>query len=221
MATEKQIAANRENAKSSTGPRTDAGKAASSSNALKHGLATRGIIKSQGQQDAFDLVESDLRGTLLPEGPLQELIFKRVLIGAWNLYRCGECEVALYNSTGATRVDPLVISDVEPVYARVRKYARESENSLYKAMRELAKLQEEAQYRKEANQPVEQAEQEDDSQVSQICSLQRIRKNLALERRNEAKLGVIAGKKQSNEPADRIEADPPLESAASIVRAAA
>ena len=65
MATEKQIAANRENAKSSTGPRTDAGKAASSSNALKHGLATRGIIKSQGQQDAFDLIESDLRGTLL------------------------------------------------------------------------------------------------------------------------------------------------------------
>jgi len=39
MATEKQIAANRRNAKKSTGPRTQEGKARSRMNALRHGLA--------------------------------------------------------------------------------------------------------------------------------------------------------------------------------------
>lgn len=39
MATEKQIAANRANAKRSTGPRTVAGKLRSSRNALRHGLS--------------------------------------------------------------------------------------------------------------------------------------------------------------------------------------
>jgi hypothetical protein len=39
MATEKQIAANRANAKRSTGPKTVAGKMASSRNAFRHGLS--------------------------------------------------------------------------------------------------------------------------------------------------------------------------------------
>ena len=44
MATEKQIQANRNNAKKSTGPRTEQGKAASSQNALKHGLLARDAV---------------------------------------------------------------------------------------------------------------------------------------------------------------------------------
>jgi len=40
MATERQIAANRRNARNSTGPRTAAGKARSSRNARRHGLET-------------------------------------------------------------------------------------------------------------------------------------------------------------------------------------
>src|SRR4051794_15045422 len=40
MATDKQIEANRRNAQKSTGPRTPAGKAKCSRNALKHGLAS-------------------------------------------------------------------------------------------------------------------------------------------------------------------------------------
>jgi hypothetical protein len=39
MATEKQIAANRANAKRSTGPKTKSGRRASSRNALRHGLS--------------------------------------------------------------------------------------------------------------------------------------------------------------------------------------
>ena len=44
MATEAQIAANRANAGRSTGPKTEAGKAASRRNALVHGLAGEGVV---------------------------------------------------------------------------------------------------------------------------------------------------------------------------------
>ena len=47
MATEKQTAANRRNAQRSTGPRSKAGKARSSRNALKHGLA-RALVGEPG-----------------------------------------------------------------------------------------------------------------------------------------------------------------------------
>ena len=40
----KQLNANRANAKSSTGPRTEAGKSRSRLNALKHGLSAKALI---------------------------------------------------------------------------------------------------------------------------------------------------------------------------------
>jgi hypothetical protein len=43
MASEKQIAANRRNARKSTGPRTKAGKKRASYNAFRHGLASQGL----------------------------------------------------------------------------------------------------------------------------------------------------------------------------------
>jgi hypothetical protein len=43
MASEKQIAANRRNARNSTGPKTIAGKKRASLNAVRHGLASQGL----------------------------------------------------------------------------------------------------------------------------------------------------------------------------------
>ena len=47
MASEKQIRANRENAKRSTGPRTAAGRMKSSQNALRHGLSLKLYIDGE------------------------------------------------------------------------------------------------------------------------------------------------------------------------------
>ena len=55
MATEKQIAANRANAKRSTGPKTAAGRLKSSRNALRHGLSLplRLDIETSAKADAI------------------------------------------------------------------------------------------------------------------------------------------------------------------------
>ena len=51
MASEKQIAANRRNARNSTGPRTEQGKARSRMNALRHGFASTTVNKTNIQPD--------------------------------------------------------------------------------------------------------------------------------------------------------------------------
>src|SRR5689334_21446643 len=52
MASERQRAANRANAKRSTGPKTPAGKLRSSRNALKHGLSAL-VFSPNGNREAF------------------------------------------------------------------------------------------------------------------------------------------------------------------------
>ena len=60
MATSAQIHANRENATHSTGPTTDAGKATSSQNGLKHGLASGQLMIHGESEEAFDIMLAGL-----------------------------------------------------------------------------------------------------------------------------------------------------------------
>jgi len=62
MATEKQILANRQNAKRSTGPRTAAGKAISSRNAFRHGLS-RSLERDELKQHSIEILASAIAGT--------------------------------------------------------------------------------------------------------------------------------------------------------------
>ena len=66
MATEKQIRANRENAKRSTGPKSLAGRLRSSRNALRHGLSVLTAADFPAGTQAYSFVE-----LLTPEGASQ------------------------------------------------------------------------------------------------------------------------------------------------------
>jgi len=61
MATKKQIAANRRNAKKCTGPTTPEGKAATSMNNLRHGLRAGTIILPGEKQEDFDEIHAGLQ----------------------------------------------------------------------------------------------------------------------------------------------------------------
>ena len=72
MATEAQVAANRANARKSTGPRTAEGKAVVSQNAVKHGLLAReGVLRGEDGEE-FEMHREMLLEELQPVGALLE-----------------------------------------------------------------------------------------------------------------------------------------------------
>ncbi|HZS55793.1 MAG TPA: hypothetical protein VFA65_15440, partial [Bryobacteraceae bacterium] len=61
MASEAQLAANRENAQHSTGPASETGKAASSKNAVRHGLAGHAFVLLEWEHaEDFDRLQQAL-----------------------------------------------------------------------------------------------------------------------------------------------------------------
>ena len=189
MSTDKQIAANRANAQQSTGPNTEAGKSASSQNAAKHSLTSKYLIIRTGEEAAFAELESGLRAELKPTGALSEVIFKRVIECAWNLERCRLADYELHEENGLEN-EPLNSGRAAFHHDRIQRYARETESSMYKAIRELGKLQTEQQYRLEAFKLTpEQAINPEalaatPHSISPLCSLTQVMKNLITYRKN-------------------------------------
>ena len=94
MTTEKKAASNRRNAQKSTGPRSAAGKALVSRNALKHGLLSRHLIAEGESQEEF----SDLLRLLLdefqPVGLVEHALVERVGVAIWRQRRLVRAESA-------------------------------------------------------------------------------------------------------------------------------
>ncbi len=97
MATKRQIAANRRNARRSTGPRTAAGKAASSANALRHGLAAaRAVVLPDEDGEAYERLRQGVTADLDPAGALQEALAQRIVVLLWRLDRAARLEAELF-----------------------------------------------------------------------------------------------------------------------------
>ena len=102
MATEAQTAANRQNAQASSGPRTEAGKAASSRNALTLGLYTRTDYVLPEEQDLHQEFCETLFTELAPEGLLEETLVAEITGASWRLRRCNAVEGELGDFDEAT-----------------------------------------------------------------------------------------------------------------------
>ena len=97
MATKRQIAANRRNARKSTGPKTAAGKAASSANALRHGLAAaRAVVLPDEDGEAYERLRQGVIADLDPDGALQEALAQRIVVLLWRLDRAARLEAELF-----------------------------------------------------------------------------------------------------------------------------
>ena len=92
MATKKQIQANKNNAKKSTGPKTPQGKAKSAQNATKHGLtATTDVIKGESQEQ-FDAHKQGFLDVLNPQNAIEDFLADHVVSLAWRLKRADRIE---------------------------------------------------------------------------------------------------------------------------------
>ncbi|HMO65109.1 MAG TPA: hypothetical protein PKE47_07795 [Verrucomicrobiota bacterium] len=94
--TPKQLAANRRNAARATGPRTPAGKAASSRNALRHGLLSPQVLVRKHawceSPREFNRFRQGLWDDLQPRGTMEALLADRIVMAAWSLRRVHRAE---------------------------------------------------------------------------------------------------------------------------------
>src|SRR5205814_621283 len=82
-------AANRRNARKSTGPRTDEGKARAARNAVTHGLFCRaeGIVLAGESHADFDALRRDLIAALRPQDAMEMALVEQIVIAHWLVRR--------------------------------------------------------------------------------------------------------------------------------------
>jgi hypothetical protein len=154
MATESQINANRENAKASTGPQTEEGKAKSSRNNTKFGLfAVSNCVQPEEQED-YENFCSKLWTALAPAEPIEEIAAAEFIRNAWRLRRCamaeetlGEIVVRFQASQNKTRgtdhpaADPMIYPAYLPTQTAIDRARTSAQNGLYRAKAALDKMQ--------------------------------------------------------------------------------
>lgn len=97
MTSPKQIEANRKNAGRSTGPRTAAGKAVVSQNAVRHGLRAQRVVIEGESQAEFDDFRNRLIDQLAPADTMETLLADRIAAGFWRLRRTGQIEARIFD----------------------------------------------------------------------------------------------------------------------------
>jgi len=111
VATDRQLQANRRNAKRSTGPTSPEGKARSRLNSRKHGLTAKMLIIVGENADDFDALRSNLMDEYDPQSALECELVERLAGILWRLRRVPFFEAAVmdvshWRVTNNTYVDP-------------------------------------------------------------------------------------------------------------------
>ena len=108
MTTLKQIEANRRNAQSSTGPRTEAGKERSSRNAVRHGLTAETVIEPLEDAEDYQAFEEAVAAGFDAETAVERELILRLASLLWRLRRATSIETGLFKigSASAARQPP-------------------------------------------------------------------------------------------------------------------
>lgn len=137
MSTQPKAAASAANAKHSSGPRTDEGKARSSRNAVTHGLSAKHLVIAPGRQEEFDELHQALRDEIAPQGALEQIAFDQLLHAAWNQQRFRALESEMI--TGG--LDPILDDSLAQRLDRLYRYAAAADRAYSRALKELRSLQ--------------------------------------------------------------------------------
>jgi hypothetical protein len=150
MTTKRQTAANRRNAKKSTGPRTEEGKKRSSQNAMTHGLLSRQVLLKEEDPDLFRQVWGALWEELRPEGELETYLAARIVSGIWRMNRIVRIEAQLFNEAPLRAVEPeagigkifrLDCAHGGNAFAKLLRYETAIDRGIQRARKELRAVQ--------------------------------------------------------------------------------
>ena len=162
MTTEAQVAANRLNARKSTGPRTAEGKEAVAQNAVKHGLRAQAVVLPGEDGQEYARYHGQMQEELQP-ADVQEIELSERIVGlSWRLRRAGRYHDAVFEAlydrqaaqmaaaapqapepdTSDRVLGQMLLADFsgDRVLERVLLYERRIENSLSRAWAEWREL---------------------------------------------------------------------------------
>ena len=89
MASDKQLQANRLNARKSTGPQSPEGKQRVAQNRIKHGLAGEHAVLASEDPSAFDNLLATLNGNWDPHSETEAFLVETLAFNQWRLLRIG------------------------------------------------------------------------------------------------------------------------------------
>ena len=167
MATIRQIEANRRNAQRSTGPKTDAGKAAACLNRLKHGLRAETVVLPEESQEKFDALCAQLTDRYLPDGIEEDHLVEQMAVNWWRAARTGRMTSVIFSDarkceTGVRNPNPTPwdVMRHAAFYDRSRQVLlamstleQRYERSYEKARKELERLQKERKKQQQLAEP--------------------------------------------------------------------
>jgi hypothetical protein len=141
-----KLAANRPNAQHSTGPKTEAGKAQSRRNALKHGIFAANMFVYGENPSEYEELLGVLREDLAPESALEELLVEKLAICVWRGKRVLRCEGGLVRSLVGNSEKDMRDSRALPILSehqmdRVLRYEGMIQRQLSSTLSQLERLQ--------------------------------------------------------------------------------
>lgn len=101
MATELQKRTNRANSLKSTGPQTEAGKAAARLNATRHGLLSSAPVMAGEDADEYAAFCEQMQSDLKPVGVLETQLAQRMAGALWRLRRLSHIEAGILTGNAA------------------------------------------------------------------------------------------------------------------------
>jgi hypothetical protein len=116
MASEAQIAANRLNARKSTGPRTPRGKAMMRRNPLRHGLYAAAVVLFYESEAEFEEFREALAEDFEPQGAEECALVEQIAILRWRLRRASRAEAALVNAEAERRRERIASGASKTLY---------------------------------------------------------------------------------------------------------
>lgn len=92
MPSEKKARSNKANSQASTGPKSKAGKAASSANARRHGILSQELMLPHEDPAEFDELLNSLIAELGAQGTLERTLVERIAVAIWRQRRLVRAE---------------------------------------------------------------------------------------------------------------------------------
>jgi len=135
---------NRENARKSTGPKTAEGKAASSKNALKHGIYSKFACIPGEDPEKLDALREDLRAEHQPASLTEEMLVDELAHHYWRIKRYRYLEFYMWTTPGRDAQGDLCADTQRVVWmidhglaALYHRALNSADRSFYKALKTL------------------------------------------------------------------------------------